>query len=251
MFGIDVSQFQGTIDWERVKPQISFAILRLGWIGRPGNHTLDAAFERNYYECSRLGIPVGVYVYNYSDTAESIRSGAEWTLDRLWGRALQLPVYLDMEDETLIPLGRDTLTGLCVAYNTVIERGGYWAGVYANYIWFENYLDRAEIRRRYTTWIADYRYEPEKYKGEYDMWQYSDRGQIDGIQGPVDTNILYRDLIREIEASRPGKDVLYTVRPGDTLWLISQRFHVPWQEIARKNGLADPDRLTVGQVLRI
>ena len=132
MFGIDVSQFQGDIDWALVRPRIDFAILRLGWTGRPGNHTLDTKFERNYHECQRLGIPTGVYVYGYGSSESEARSGADWALDRLWGKRLQLPVYLDMEDESLIGLGRDRLTEICVAFNTRIEEGGFWAGVYAN-----------------------------------------------------------------------------------------------------------------------
>ena len=248
MFGIDVSQFQGDINWQAVKPQIDFAILRLGWIGRPGNHTLDTKFERNYYECRRLGIPIGVYVYNYSNTTQAAENGAYWALDRLWGKSLQMPVYIDMEDDSLVSLGRDRLTDIVIAFNTVIEQGGYWAGVYANYYWYDNLLRKTEIKRRYTTWIADYSGGGiDKYKGEYDMWQYSSTGRINGIEGDVDTNILYRDLISEIKNSQRT----YTVRAGDTLWSIAQRYNTTWQELARKNGIKDPDRIYVGQVLRI
>ena len=248
MFGIDVSQFQGIINWEAVKPQIDFAILRLGWIGRPGNHTLDTRFERNYYECRRLGIPIGVYVYCYSSSEAAAQDGAVWTLDKLWGKSLQLPIYIDMEDDSLVNLGRDKLTNIVIAFNTVIEQGAFWAGVYANYYWFDNLLNKAEIKRRYTTWIADYSGGSEdKYKGQYDMWQYSSTGRIAGIEGDVDTNILYRDLIRDIR----NAPRLYVVKSGDTLWAIAQRFGTTWQELARKNGLSNPNLLSIGQVLRV
>lgn len=248
MFGIDVSQFQGNINWEAVKPQIDFAILRLGWIGRPSNHTLDARFERNYYECRRLGIPIGVYVYCYSNSEAQAQDGAVWTLDKLWGKSLQLPVYIDMEDDSLVSLGRDQLTNIVIAYNTVIEQGAFWAGVYANYYWFDNLLNKAEIKRLYTTWIADYTGGGEnKYRGEYDMWQYSSTGRITGIDGDVDTNILYRDLIRDIQRAPR----LYTVKSGDTLWAIAQRFNTTWQALAKINGLKDPNQLSIGQVLKV
>lgn len=246
MFGIDVSQFQGEIDWAAVKPKIDFAILRLGWVGKAESQFLDEKFERNYYECRRLGIPVGVYVYCYSVTEEAARSGARWTLDRLWGKNLQMPVYLDMEDDSLVSLGRERLTGLCIAFNTVIEQGAFWAGVYANRYWYDELLNTRELRRRYTTWIADYSGgDTDKYRGLYDMWQTGAQGRLEGIQGDVDTDVLYRDLMGEISRWRRT----YTVQPGDTLWTIAQRFGTTWQALARRNCLTDPDRLTIGQVL--
>ena len=79
MFGIDVSEHNGTINWDKVK--VDFAILRLGWIGNTNNHTLDKQFEKNYKECKRLKIPVGVYVYNYCNSEKTVKSGANWTLE--------------------------------------------------------------------------------------------------------------------------------------------------------------------------
>ena len=101
-FGIDVSEHQGTINWDSVKSQISFAILRLGWIGNKNNHTIDKQFERNYSECKRLGIPVGVYLYNYCNCEDTAKAGANWALQHLQGKALELPVYIDMEDNEFL-----------------------------------------------------------------------------------------------------------------------------------------------------
>lgn len=198
MFGIDVSQHQGVIDWEKAKSKIGFAILRLGWIGNKNNHTIDTQFERNYAECKRLGIPVGVYLYNYCNSEETVKQGANWVLERLKGKSLELPVYIDMEDNSIANLGKEKLTNICIAFNTIIEKDGKWAGVYANRNWFNNYLYKEEIKKRYTTWIAHYTNETEKYKGEYDIWQNGSNGQIDGISGRADTNYMYRDLISEI-----------------------------------------------------
>ena len=204
MFGIDVSQYQEDIDWNKLKGKIDFAILRLGWIGNKNNHTLDTKFERNYSETKRLGIATGVYVYNYCNNEETIKQGAKWALERLKNKSLELPVYIDMEDETITNLGKNKLTNLCVAFNTVIEGSGLWAGVYANRNWYDNYLNKEEIRLKYTTWIANYGLTgKDQYKGVYDMWQNSDTARIDGIDGRVDTNYLCRNLIGEIGKVTP------------------------------------------------
>lgn len=201
-FGIDVSEHQGIIDWNKVKSQIDFAILRLGWIGNHNNHTLDNQFERNYSECKRLGIPVGVYVYCYSASDEAARSGANWTIEKLKGKTLELPCYIDMEDATIKGLGKNKLTNICVAFNSIIEANGRWAGVYANLDWFVNYLNKDEIKRRYTTWIAHYGVNENKYEGQYDILQYSSSGKVLGIAGNVDVNRMYRDLVSEIKGSK-------------------------------------------------
>ena len=304
MFGIDVSTFQGNINWDKVKSQIEFAILRLGWIGNKNNHTLDTKFERNYSECKRLGIPVGVYVYNYCNSEETAKSGAEWTLQQLAGKSLELPVYIDMEDSSISGLGKDKLTNICIAFNTVIENAGLWAGVYANKDWFDNKLNKDTIKSKYTTWIAHYTSGTNKYQGEYDIWQNSSSGKINGISGNTDTNYMYRDLIAEIGNKTPsipvntksieelaaevingqwgnGNDrksalqnagydynavqdrvnellnvnnstsTTYTVKSGDTLSNIASKFGTTYQKLAEINGIADPNKIFAGQVIKI
>ena len=198
MFGIDVSEHNGIINWDLVKSQVNFAILRLGWIGNKDNHTLDKQFEKNYAECKRLGIPAGVYVYCYCNSEETAKAGANWTMKMLQGKNIELPIYIDMEDDTIKCCGRDKLTNICIAFNTVIEQAGLWAGVYANENWFNNYLNKEELKRRYTCWIASYKNGVDCYKGAYDIWQNSSSGKINGINGKVDTNYMYRDLISQI-----------------------------------------------------
>lgn len=198
--GIDTSQHNGFIDWEKVKGQIDFAILRLGWIGNKNNHTLDEQFERNYHACRRLGIPIGIYVYNYCNSIETAESGANWVADILADKDIDLPIYIDMEDDSLIGFNKDRLTSIVCKFNYTLEQYGYWVGVYANKNWYENYLDKEVIKRRYTTWIAHYGVNENKYQGEYDMLQYKvdKKGSIEGISGEIDLDIMYRDLINEI-----------------------------------------------------
>lgn len=196
--GIDVSQYQGNIEWEKVKKE--FVILRLGWIGNKENHTLDTKFETYLKSCEKYKIPVGVYVYCYANNETSAKSGAEWTIKQLkkYKANLQLPVYIDMEDSSIKGLGKSKLTNIVKAFNTIIEQNGLWAGVYANLDWFTNYLNKEEIKKKYTTWIAHYGVSEDKYEGQYDMMQYTSSGIVDGIKGKVDKDKMYRDLISDI-----------------------------------------------------
>ncbi len=202
MFGIDVSENNGTINWDLAKNQISFAILRTGWIGNTSNR-MDTQFERNYAECKRLGIPIGMYIYCYSKTVEAITLGANWILERINGKSLELPIFIDMEDESISNLGKENLTNMCIAFNTVMENAGLKAGVYANKNWYDNFLNKEILKSKYATWIAHYGIKSQNaYQGEHDMWQSSSNGQINGIKGNVDTNFLYTDFISGVQTSQ-------------------------------------------------
>lgn len=199
MKGIDISQHNGKIDFNKVKKEVDFVILRLGWIGNKNNHTLDTKFNEYYEGCKNANIPIGIYVYCYANSEEHMKSGAEWTLKQLKDKKIDLPIYIDMEDDTIKGLGKDKLTKMVIAFNNIIESAGYWAGVYANADWFKNYLNKNELVPRYTSWIAHYGVNPDKYKGQYDMLQYTSSGKVSGIKGNVDLNEMYRDLINEMK----------------------------------------------------
>jgi len=304
-FGLDISHHNGDIDFEKVKSQVDFIILKLGNSGDNKKFWLDDKFETYYNECKRLNIPVGVYVYSYTNSVENARLAGQEVAKYLQDKSLNLPVYIDMEDKEIKVEGKDKLTELVIAFNTEIEKGGFWAGVYANRDWFDNYLNKDEIKRRYTTWIATYCGGMHKYEGEYDMWQNSSQGKINGINGNVDTNYMYRDLIAEIGNAKeiehkksvdeiakevisgqwgngedrkrrleengynyqevqnkvneilnykkpePKKERIYTVKRGDTLSSIAKKYGTTYQEIARKNGISNPNKIYVNQKLKI
>ena len=196
VFGIDVSAHQGNINWNEVKNHIDFAILRCGF--GMYNSQKDKFFERNYEECKRLGIPVGIYHYSYAKNVDQARKEANIVLGWLKGKDIQLPVYFDIEDPSQIGLGKETNTNMCFAFCEVIEKAGLWAGVYANKHWFTSLLDSEKLGERFTCWLAQYHTEP-TYTGKFDIWQNTSSAQLPGItENTVDTNYMYRNLIAEI-----------------------------------------------------
>jgi len=190
--GIDVSQHQEKIDWDKVKKMgVDFAILRLGWIGNKDNHKMDTYFERNYSECKRLNIPVGVYVYCYSNSVKHIKEGANWTIKKLNGKSLDLPVFIDMEDSSITHVGKKELSKMCVEYNNIIAKAGYKPGIYANKYWFDTYLEK-DLRTKYICWIAHYTSSSSvNYEDTFTIWQYSSAGKVGGISGNADLDIMY------------------------------------------------------------
>lgn len=197
---IDVSEHQGKINWEKVKPQIDGAILRCGY-GMDIEKQDDTYFKRNADECTRLGIPFGVYLYSYADNNEKAKSEAAHVLRLVKGYKLSYPIYLDLEES-------GTHNGAIERANIfgdIIEKAGYWCGVYANLNWWNNYLKGLE---RFTKWVAQYNKTCD-YKGNHlDIWQYSSKGKVDGISGNVDMNECYRNLPGEIL----GKPIVKTAQ---------------------------------------
>lgn len=198
---IDVSEWQGKIDWEKVKPQIDGAILRCGY-GSDLEKQDDSQFKRNADECTRLGIPFGVYLYSYAKTEEQAKSEAAHALRLVKGYKLSYPVYLDLEEN-------GTQKGAIERariFGGIIEKAGYWCGIYANLNWWNNYLIGLD---EYTKWVAQYNDKCD-FKGSYlDIWQYTSKGNVDGIKGNVDMNECYRDFPAEI-TGKPVAEQTYT-----------------------------------------
>lgn len=190
---IDVSQWQGQIDWEKVKPHIDGAILRCGY-GMDSTKQDDPQFKRNADECTRLGIPFGVYLYSYADSVEKAKSEAAHVLRLIKGYKLSYPVYLDLEEQ-------GTQAGAierAKVFGDIIEKAGYWCGIYANLNWWNNYLKGLD---RFTKWVAQWSSKCTYTGSSLDMWQYSEKGRITGISGNVDMNYCYRDFPAEINGS--------------------------------------------------
>lgn len=200
--GIDVSHYQKKIDWAKAKKVVEFSILKVGE-GRYTNQK-DEYFERNYAECKRLGIPVGVFSYAYAQSVPEAKEEARRVIEWLNGRSLDLPVYYDMEESKMQKLGKIQLTEIAIAFCREIEKAGYWAGIYANLYWYNKCLDTERLKKMFTLWIAnvDNTENQTKYEGQFDMFQYSWHGKVDGIIADVDMDVMYRDLITDVRNSK-------------------------------------------------
>lgn len=190
--GIDVSSWQGVIDWNKVKASgIDYAILRVGY-GDDIPSQDDKYFRRNADECTRLGIPFGVYIYSYATSVAQAKSEAEHTLRLIKGYKLDYPVYYDLEDgPTTGTLSNAAIANLAKNYCDIIEAAGYWVGIYANKYWFTNKLTDS-VFNNWVKWVAQYASSC-TYAGSYDMWQYASDGQVPGVNGNCDVNYCYKD----------------------------------------------------------
>lgn len=191
--GIDVSEFQGSIDWAKVKADgIKFAILRCGY-GMNIKGQDDKYIERNIQECERIGMPFGVYLFSYANTIEKAKSEAEHTLRIIKGHTLAMGVWYDIEDNnTSGSVSKETLTNIINTYCNTIKNAGYNVGIYANLNWLNNKIG-ASIQEKWPVWVAQY-YKECQYKKDYIMWQYSSSGKVDGISNNVDMNYFYGEL---------------------------------------------------------
>lgn len=189
--GIDVSKWQGRINWELVKKAgVQFAILRAGYGDSLNNpNQLDEEFERNYAECKRLGIPVGVYWYSYAVTVDMAIQEAKSCYEAIKGKQFEYPLYYDVEEQRIFNTGLTNEIGK--AFFDYMESKDYWVGWYTFRSAVTNYLT-PRMRERYAMAIAEYGNELH-YDGQYGIWQYSSTGKVNGIMGNVDLDYCYVD----------------------------------------------------------
>lgn len=199
-WGVDVSNYQGSIDWQALKAQgIEFAYLRLGLRGYGEQGTLytDRSFARYYEGAKAAGIDVGVYFFSQAVTVREAADEALFALELLDGRALDLPVYYDWEpvsadDSRTAGYDGRYLTAGAAAFCNIIEQGGYTAGVYLNRQQGYYRYDLRSLAGR-SLWVADYADYPDFYYA-YDVWQYEHQARLDGVGEIVDLNLEFRPV---------------------------------------------------------
>ena len=194
--GIDVSEHQGRIDWEAVKASgIDFAILRVGFGAPSFGGRVDYQFNRNISECERLGISYGVYIYSYAWDDQQAADEASMVISCLSGHNPRLPVYYDLEDNSIIADGRRAgIASRAQVFCNSISAAGFKPGIYANLNWFNNILtDPVFKNSAWDHWIAQYNWRCD-YTGNYSFWQYASNGRVPGINGNVDMNYAYVDV---------------------------------------------------------
>lgn len=204
--GIDVSEFQGIINWGVTKNHIDFAIIRCGY-GQdiPGQD--DDLFRRNADECTRLGIPFGVYLYSYAKNTTDAKGEAQHVMRLVKDYKMAYPIYYDLEDEnTTGRQSNEVIANIAKAFADELEANGYFVGMYASLYWWKNKLTNS-IFNQYTRWVANYASEL-NFDKPYDMWQYSSTGFVEGVPTIVDLNYCYVDfpaIIREAGKNNFGK----------------------------------------------
>lgn len=200
--GIDVSKFQNDIDWKQVADNgVKFAIIRSATTNiSDADYAEDPYFESNYQGASDAGIKVGTYIYTSANSKAEMKSNVDALLKTIAGKNFDLPVYLDIEQASRqSDLGKKALTEVISYGCSLIRAAGYEPGVYANKNWLTNYIDADLLRSEdVEIWMAAWPYSNKAadpadydYSDSCTIWQYSNAGQVGGINGNVDVDVRY------------------------------------------------------------
>lgn len=195
-FGIDVSEHNGGIDWEKVKAAgVQFAMIRAGY----GQNNIDKKFVYNISECNRLGIPCGVYWFSYALSTAAAKREAQYCLDAVKPYKVEYPIAFDYEYDSVsyaqkngVAVSKEIASEIAKAFCRVIENAGYYCLNYANQDYLFRYFD-SEVAEKFGMWLAAWT-TTAKPPRACQIWQYSSGGRINGIYGNVDVNKSYIDF---------------------------------------------------------
>lgn len=317
---IDVSKHQGQIDWDKVKSDgVEVAIIRCGF-GDDIKSQDDSQWFRNIQEAKRVGVKVGAYLYSYATNVTHAQSEANHAIRLLKDIQLDYPVYYDLEDNNTVgKCSKSSIGDMAEVFCNALSQAGYKVGIYANKYWFTSILTDPRFEK-WDKWVAQYNSEC-TYSGEYQAWQYSSEGKVNGIAGNVDMNWFYKDYAGDayVSPSAPQENIpnikgyvgtsivgalnqfgfnssyeyrsqlasklgisnyrgiaeqnlemirllggtvqttqetkpsytVYTVKSGDTLSVIANRYNTTYQALAQYNRIADPNKIYIGQQIKI
>ncbi|WMJ23002.1 glycoside hydrolase family 25 protein [Paludicola sp. MB14-C6] len=196
--GIDVSKYQGDINWNKVKADhVKFAIIRIGFRGyQNGKITIDESCKKNIEGAIAAGIKVGVYFFSQAITIEEVIQEADTVLEYIKDYKITYPVVFDAEEILEENARTNSLTtaqrtDITVAFCQKIKSAGYTPMIYANVKWFVAKLDMSRLTM-YDKWFAQY-FKTPFFPYDFQMWQYTGKGKVDGIKGDVDLNICFKD----------------------------------------------------------
>lgn len=200
--GIDVSEYQKTIDWQKVKAAgIDFAFIRVGgrgW-GKPGTLYRDSTYDTNMQNAALAGVKTGIYIFSQAITEAEAVEEAQYILNNIGSYNVTMPLILDFEFASgssdggrlkNAKLSKAAATKVCLAFCETIAAAGYTPMVYANPDMLNNHLNPADISSSYPIWLANYTTNT-SYNGNFSFWQYSSTGKVNGISGNVDMNFYY------------------------------------------------------------
>ena len=249
---IDISYYQKNVDYKKVKESgIEMVILRAGFTGYGINKlkNKDKLFEEHYNGFKNVGIPIGVYWYSCAYTEEEAEEEALKVLEIVKNKEIELPIFIDVEDnhditksglakQNQYELSRNELTKVVARFCEIIEKNGYYVGIYASTHWLNKKLDM-NILKRYDIWVAHYNVKKPTYNGTYGIWQYTSKGNVSGINGNVDLDYIYKaypDIIRnkglnnlsqkKYDKNNSEENIYYKVQKGDNLTKIAKKYNM-------------------------
>lgn len=189
--GIDISRWQGKPDFAKLKGQVDYVIIQIGY-GRVSSQK-DVEFERNYAECKKHGIPVGGYWFSYATSPQDAIYEATACMECIKGKTFEYPIYYDIEGSACT----GDVNGKCRNFCGELEKKGWFAGIYISRSPAQSFLPQ-DIGNKYALWLAEYGSRL-NWGGTVGMWQNSSSGHFAGISGDVDTDICYVDYPKLIK----------------------------------------------------
>lgn len=271
-FGVDVSEFQGTINWKKVRSSgITFAMIRGGF-----STTLDSEAINNLSGATAAGVKCGIYWFGYPLSVEDAKREAQCCIELAKKYKLEYPIAYDFEYDSVrymrdngISANMENITAFTRAFCETVEAAGYYVMVYTNYDYYNNYFDKS-LWENYDMWLADWDDKGYKPRLSYaHIVQYTSQGRVDGINGNVDRNYSVRDypgiiagmniesgekpetVPMPVPDPEPVNEIVYTIQRGDTLWGIGEKYGVSYQTIANYNGITNPSLIYPGQKIKI
>ena len=199
--GIDISYHNGEIDFSKVKSQVDFIIMRSGY-GKKTTDSKEVKFDVYYEEAKKNNIPIGTYWYSYANTPEEALVEAQTFLNKVKGKKFEYPVFYDVEEKSILNQGKEIVSKIIKTFLEEVEKNGYLVGLYSSASYLENLVDD-EIKDKYIIWVAQWgkNIDKPKYNGKWDIWQYSSKGHIDGVQSQnVDldfSNKNFEEIVKE------------------------------------------------------
>lgn len=274
VFGIDISKYQKDMDLNQAKNEgVNFAIIR----GMYGNKK-DTSFESNYTKAKNAGLGIGVYWWTRAVNEAQAKEEAQILIDTcLKGKQFEYPIYIDVEDKLLSGLGKSKVDAIITAALETLENAGYFAGFYLNYDWYTNKCNGSELAKKYTIWLARW---TSKEQSQYPMWQFGGEtnyirtnqiagqtcdqdyayvdfpsiiknGGFNGYSKGTNTGSQTSNSTPTTNTSTETKATSYTVKKGDTLSEIAAKYGTTYQTLASYNGIANPNKIYAGQVIKI
>lgn len=221
VFGVDVSHYQGKIDWKQVADSgKKFAIMKCQY--ETQSHRVDETFEYNYAEAGKHGLSRGVYIYIARASMADPEKDARALLEHLKGRTLEYGIWLDLEDKSLREKGKAYIRNLAYFYADIFMKAGYYVGIYCNRDWYINVIHN-DLKDDFAFWIARY---PSRDSGQYNefsslkpdkygvAWQYSSKGVVPGIPAKVDLDVDFDGIIVLTGARKTNEQIAKEVLEG-------------------------------------